>query len=1134
MKAGIFFAAALGVVVGLQAEVTWSGDVVVPAGEDVTCSDLTGITSLNIGAGATVRFTTAAPHAFPITGSGTIIKESADVWTMTTAIPNFQGNYEIAAGVVSISSAEMVGKNNSAYRVTVRDGATLAITTKEGMLSYRYVRFAGTGAPGRNGAVETPAISNTDKGLNNLELDGDATLYIPTDGLFFIYYNIKLNGHRLTFFGDGTPTIMGDCNVSTDGEIYVQSISGEPALTFRSWTHSNPTYQVASGAGPFVLSNRARISLSAGVKPIDRPLWLSGTNTLFHSANLKGTDEYSTNHANWAGAIMFTNQTGVGLLTVYNMMETTKWSAHCMLCVGGPISGNGMVKTYSYRGDSRVALLNAANTYTGGTYINNYADGASTLLGYPGTIPNEDFSSVTVRVGYADLALGDDYSRWTFDSAVRFLNNVYFESSGRVRFSSEFTTNGCGPVKFQLSPGTTVDRTRYLGARDEVMFEGTGNAEPIDFNWHGGKAHLTGPQPILLGQMRLKIPDLATASNSVVYIDNGADVTFNITNTICIGVSGGKQARLVVTNAVLKNSDVFKSDFYTDYPNPDWGGAMRGGAIFAGHYAPGILEVLDGAIISNRVIVSGNGVETGTPGSGSGGGQGAVYQRGGHVVALGATKGHHTSCVGMTQVGSAAGYYELSGGVLESRGQFVIGGYTYGCFAQYGGHVITSNRLDQADGTRTTTFTMATCNQGHGELYIKKGSWDVFAYDVGFGQGSTEKITIMVTLDGEEAELDLHDREIYTIYNNSNSRSYFNLNGGVMRSAGLRAYRKSYTSGGKTTYLTNIDVRVNFNGGTFKAGKNSCNLFGYNTTDPELYAHVDVYAGGATIDTDGKTGNRLDMPVHGAYGKGVKSITMPAPLSGNAWVGSPRVRIDGDGVGAAAFAHFDSTNMVVDRIIVTSPGSGYTTATAYVYSGKETVLYTLTSASGAVELADNETDGAFTKKGAGDLTLNATNTWGGATIVAGGTLKAGCDWAIPTNSAVRVSGGGVLNLNGKTARISSIEYGPGGGSVINGSAAELPATVSFALSLDDILAGNAITFTGSQDFTGATLAISGDDYSGFDKAVRRYAVLTVSDGSLTGAPTISPETAPPAPWCFVARNDGVVLTYVKGAIFTVR
>ena len=189
MKAGIFFAAALGVVAGLQADVTWSGDVVVPAGEDVTCSDLTGITSINIGAGATVRFTTAAPHAFPITGSGTIIKESADVWTMTTAIPNFQGNYEIAAGVVSISSAEMVGKNNNAYRVTVRDGATLAITTKEGMLSYRYVRFTGTGAPGRNGAVETPAISNTDKGLNNLELDGDATLYVPTDGLFFIYYN---------------------------------------------------------------------------------------------------------------------------------------------------------------------------------------------------------------------------------------------------------------------------------------------------------------------------------------------------------------------------------------------------------------------------------------------------------------------------------------------------------------------------------------------------------------------------------------------------------------------------------------------------------------------------------------------------------------------------------------------------------------------------------------------------------------------------------------------------------------------------------------------------------------------------------------------------------------------------------
>ena len=245
MKAGIFFAAALGVVVGLQAEVTWSGDVVVPAGEDVTCSDLAGITSLDIGAGATVRFTTATPHAFPITGSGTIIKESADDWTMTTAIPNFQGDYEIAAGTVSINIANAFGQEGTAYKVTVKSGATLVLVSSAGKVISRYVNLAGTGAAGHKGALEFPAESYTSDWLNRIKLDDDATLFIPTGGLFFLYDALDLDGHRLTIIGGGAPTLMDRCVISATGEIYVQKTEyGSPQLWFRSWVHTNPSFQV--------------------------------------------------------------------------------------------------------------------------------------------------------------------------------------------------------------------------------------------------------------------------------------------------------------------------------------------------------------------------------------------------------------------------------------------------------------------------------------------------------------------------------------------------------------------------------------------------------------------------------------------------------------------------------------------------------------------------------------------------------------------------------------------------------------------------------------------------------------------------------------------------------------------------
>ena len=1121
MSTRLLLAAAIAAIMsGASADpVVWSGDVIVPANEDVTCTDLSAITSLEIGSGATVRFTTATAPNFLITGAGTVVKESAGDWTMTTSIPDYQGNYEIAAGTVSSGILNAFGMNGSAYKLTVKGGATLVITGNDGSTGSRVIHLAGDGAPGRKGAIEMPATVTTSSLWPRFYLDDDATMYMPAKSLFFIDGLLDLNNHRFTVVGSGNPTIMGGCTVSATGEVYLKTVGDEkPTLTMRSWSHANPGFKITPGEGPFVLTGGNKLSFYCGVKPVERPLWLSGTNTLEHTANASTGDQhyYATNHANWAGPVVFTNETGMSVLNIANAMPVNaSWPATCMLCVSGPISGNGTVKT-SNGGvvTNRVAILNAANSYTGGTYINNGAVGGSSLLGYPGSIPNENYASVTCNYGFVDLALADDYSRWGFDSASRFANNVTVSNSCRPRFSSEFTTNGIGPVKFQLAEGTSPADT-YFGARDAVRFEGVGNETPIPFRWYGGTAYLAGPQPIYLGETRLRFPD-ANATSSSVRIVDGADVTLSITNTLFIGSSGSQRAKLVVSNAVLKNSDVMKSNFSAG----GWAG-LQGGSIFAGYYSPGILEVLDGALISNRVIVCGYAAS----GCWEGGSYGAVYQRGGHVVALGATESHKTSGVGLAQGNPVGGYYELTGGFLESRGRFLIGGYGYGCFAQYGGKVLITNRLDQTDIGSTLTF--AACNQGHGSLYIKKGSWDVYSSDLFMCTGTTDTPMCELTLDGDDAEFDLHSSGIFCAYASSFGRYNINLNGGVLRSAGLRLYGHTY--GGNA--ISNNVLCVNFNGGTFKTGAGGVNIFGLDTADRSLWAtNVAVYKGGMTIDTDGKAGNRIDTPVRGAYGKGVKSITLSAPISGTSYITSPRVRIEGDGIGAAAFAHFDSTNMVVDRIVVTSPGCGYTTATAkLIFRGN--VEYADVTCT--VELEDNENTGDFTKKGDGALTLNATNTWGGATTVLGGTLKAGCDWAIPTNSAVKIGGGATLNLNGKEAKISSVEYLAGGGQITNGGAAELPASFSMRMSVDDIIAGNAIELTGSQDLSGITLTVDGDDYSALDENVRRYNVLKVSGGTLTGAPTIS-AAAPPTPWQYTVRGDGVVLQYVKGTTFVFR
>ena len=1097
--------------------ITWSGDVTVPANADETCydADLANITSLSIGAGATVRFATSTAPDFLITGSGTIIKEGTATWTMTKSIPDFTGNYEIAEGVVRSGIGNAFGASGASYKVTVRNGATLVFTALTGRLDYRKLHITGDGAAGQNGAVEFPAAQETDGRWRSVILGGDATMYVPKGGLFFIYSELNLNGYRLTITGGGEPTLITPCSLSATGEIYLKGASSaSTSIILRSWAHDDPGYAITPSDIPFVLSGYSIVHISSGVKPVQRPLWISGTgNQIKHASNVVSTHGWVTNHANWVGAVVFTNTTGVSDLNLYNSVEVPRYGP-CMLCVGGPISGTGCVKTSRWYADGRVAILNEANSYTGGTKFENGSATASTLLGYPGSIPNQDFASVTSDDGCVDLALADDYSRWNLDSALRLLNNAKFLNSSRPRFSSEFTTNGVGPVKLQIADGTVSGG--YLGANGTVRFEGVGNETPIDFGWYGGTALLTGPQPILLGKTNLSFPDTDTATNSSVKVVDGADVTVAISNTVYIGQTGSKQARLVVSNAVVKNSEVTKTSFTGDYAG------LHPGAIFAGYNTPGILEVFDGAVISNKIVVSGFGENAWSAGA-----AGAVYQRGGHVVALGASRSGNTSSVGTSQVGKG-GYYELNSGILESRGQFVIGGYGYGCFAQYGGHVIISNTLTDAIGTKGRFLSIAACNQGNGTLYIKNGSWDVFANQLEWGWGDSSTI-VDFTLDGEGALFDAHDSPIYVACRQNGGIYTFNLNGGVMRCGGIRRYSRTYSS---SLYLTNNVLYVNFNGGTFRAGQNNRNLFGYNSDYKDLWAtNVAVYAGGATIDTDGKTGSRLDMPVRGAWGKGIKSITLASPISGLSVVNSPRVIITGDGIGATAFAHFDSTNMVVDKIVVTSPGCGYTTATAKIAFWK-TNYATLTSDAGEIVLEDNENTGSFTKTGEGDLTLNATNTWGGATVLKGGTLKAGCDWAVPTNSAVVLGGGGVLDLNGKAARISSVEYVAGGGRIINASAAELPAAFTLRTTVEDIVAGRAITLVGDQNLDGVPLMIEGEDFSGLEKGVR-YRVLSVSGGTLTGAPAISGATPPPS-WTYTMRGNDLTLQYVRGIIFTIR
>ena len=196
----------------------------VPAGTTVVVTDA-DIADFNTLAGATfgdanavLEFNTSTPHTIPITGSGTVRKTSTATWAMTTSMPDFTGDYDIVAGVVTVNIATPFGKDATSSSVFVRNGATLVLES-HGRVIYRHIHLAGTGAAGRNGALEMPVVDYTSSDKYYFDLDDDATMYGSGGKYIFIGGALNLNGHRLTITGSWYPTIMTNCSVSPTGEV---------------------------------------------------------------------------------------------------------------------------------------------------------------------------------------------------------------------------------------------------------------------------------------------------------------------------------------------------------------------------------------------------------------------------------------------------------------------------------------------------------------------------------------------------------------------------------------------------------------------------------------------------------------------------------------------------------------------------------------------------------------------------------------------------------------------------------------------------------------------------------------------------------------------------------------------------
>ena len=692
----------------------------------------------------------------------------------------------------------------------------------------------------------------------------------------------------------------------------------------------------------------------------------------------------------------------------------------------------------------------------GGQLVLNGNNGGTLAARAPGSIP--DVSKVVVNDGR--LAVCAPY--WTASGIATLAAGATFMTGYSYL---AVNTADCDGQSWAFAPGDTLDNSG-------IAHEGPGTLTvtgPITdaprYANFGGTLKFTGPEEIVLGVGAL-CQDPNETNDATVVFEDAADVRADAMLLGCnwcdaIGVARS-QGRVVVKNSLLR-----RKEFETS--------GSVGSGIRVGYTGQGVLVLEQGACVTNLLAM---GVETGS--------RGALYMRGGELCDW--STGPSSSDLGTK--GSA--YLEISGGRL------VCGHGIAGLARQPAGRCV----MDICGGEVVNTGVSVTQSEprnfyvgraGRAHLRVKKGRFDspnaMFVCEQNVGISGANGV-ITVEDDGE-----FICGSIIYIGAQSNSTATLNLNGGEFSALYVRGSVSSYA--GST-------VCINADGGTYRLLSSVDSIFRDVT-------RVTVNGGGLAVDTYGFNG-AIDVPLCAPSGNGVTAI--PSGWWGvTNYVGSPYVEIVGSGHGATAYAEFDSVAQAVTSVRVTSPGYGYGNDTVAVlhWGGLE-----ITNAVSTGPISG----GGFTKKGEGMLTLSATNTYAGATVVEKGTLKLGCDWAIPSNSAVVVSSGATLDANGVAFFPGSLS---GGGTIAGG--VTMPA--EWTLDMADVTAGKHAVFSGEVSFpAGARLVLRNANLA--DDAVRRYVLAEMA--SVSGElPTLSADDAQfSSRWKLAVSGGKLKLVMPKG------
>ena len=907
------------------------------------------------------------------------------------------------------------------------------------------------------------------------------------------------NGYLTTpVGGDNTLYLSGACSISApirdNGSPVTVVVGGGPGSTGVTFGNAANTYSggtiidsgVASGnfgTGKIVMAGGA---LSGGGDFSSRLVMLDGVNAIFSGYYGVGVYASPIGNNTTAGLIINFSDGSLILTSTANTFSGPVWIQSGELRVASLAdSGVGSNGT----GTITIGQLGSAGqlTYTGiGATLTRAVDMAGTSGG--ATIESDGsgplvFSSNFTASGCANKTLclqGSNTGNNTIAGTIADNNPGNTTSVTKDGWGNWVLSNTANPYTGSLT--VRLGTLSVLSLADSgVGSNGTGN---IVLGGEGGTAIL----------QYLGTPNVTLSSRGISLGDNGGNMGIDSSGIGTLTVSGsfggyGAGAkRLLLQGSNTGNNTIAAAIGETD-PSQNTGLTKSGGGTWVlsntANTFTGALSVQQGTLIVFSLADSGPGSNgTGNIWLGNSTTTGTLQYVGSNNVVLASRS------IGLAGT-SGGGVVDVSGpGSLTINGDLaapgpgaktlVLQGTNTGNNV-FGGAIVDYNSANPTSLVKAGpgNWVLAAANTFSGDtrvtaglltlanpLALQNSSLDLNAADSGSLSFGTMAAATFGGLKGTR-NLDLDNSLAAAVAlsvggNNANTTfsgalsgegSLAKLGGGVLLLAGANTYAGETDVGGGILQLGTTGALPGGTALTVDAG-GTLDLNGFSFATPAINGSGVVALGNANLSISSTSDTTLAVQVTGpgSLGKplgGTLTLTDNNDYAGPTTVSAGTLQIGNGGTSGAIAGNVTNNAMVA-----------FNRADTYGFAG---------NISGS---------GGLANIGPGTLVLTGSNTYGGATNIAAGTVRLGGVSALPSGTALTIAGGATLDLNGigyTTASIGGIGAITLGGATLtvnNVSDTVLAVQIGGPGGLTKSGSGN-LTVTGNNSYNGGTTIAGG-------------------------------------------------------------